>query len=145
MHLYFEAQSFRYNSVLPHNNSSFIENTIKNPQAHHPQLRGHILHPLYLYQIALLPVKENLWLNCELVLRGILLKSLKNQPTACMTMTRCVIIMANRLTGETHYISLKEKDKSHAHTKRLYFNRTFGGDCHYCIIDGDIDASTSAS
>jgi hypothetical protein len=48
--------------------------------------------------------------------------------------------MANRLTSETHYISLKEKDKSHAHTKRLYFNRALGCDCYYCIIDGHSNA-----
>jgi len=34
---------------------------------------------------------------------------------------------------------LKEKDKHHARTKRLYTNRTFGGHCHYRPVIGDID------
>jgi len=29
-------------------------------------------------------------------------------------------------------------------TKSIYLNRTFGGDCHYRIVDGDIDAGTAA-
>jgi hypothetical protein len=28
--------------------------------------------------------------------------------------------------------------------KRFYFNRTFGSDCYYCIVDGNIDAGTAA-
>jgi hypothetical protein len=48
--------------------------------------------------------------------------------------------MVEKHTGETHYLSLKEKGKRHARTKRLYLNRAFGGDCYHRIIDGDIDA-----
>ena len=25
-------------------------------------------------------------------------------------------------------------------TKRIYFDRAAGGDCHHCFVDGDIDA-----
>ncbi|GAI18457.1 unnamed protein product [marine sediment metagenome] len=30
-------------------------------------------------------------------------------------------------------------------TRRFYFNRALGSNCYNCIIDGDIDASTTAS
>ncbi len=53
--------------------------------------------------------------------------------------------MADKHTSETHYLSLKEMVKSYAQSKRLYFNRAFGGDSYYRIIDGDIDASAAAS
>jgi hypothetical protein len=39
---------------------------------------------------------------------------------------------------------LKEKGKYHARTKRIYVNRAFGGDCHHCLADGDIDAGAAA-
>jgi len=50
--------------------------------------------------------------------------------------------MADKHTSETHYLFLKEKGKSYAQRKRLYFNRAFSSDCHYRIIDGNIDAHT---
>ena len=53
--------------------------------------------------------------------------------------------MVEKHTGETHYLSLKEKGKRHARTKRLYLNRAFGGDCYHRIIDGDIDAGPETS
>jgi hypothetical protein len=52
--------------------------------------------------------------------------------------------MADEHTSETHYLSLKEKDRRHAHTKRLYFNRAFGSDCYHCVTDGDPDAGAAA-
>jgi len=39
-----------------------------NPKSTETQLCGHKLCPEYLYQIAHLPVKKNLWLSGELVL-----------------------------------------------------------------------------
>jgi len=51
--------------------------------------------------------------------------------------------MEEKDISETHYLSLKEKGKCHAQTKRLYLNRTFGSDCHHCVIDGYIDAGTA--
>jgi hypothetical protein len=39
--------------------------------------------------------------------------------------------------------SVKERSIIYGQTKkRVYVGRTFGGDCHYCNIDGDIDAGT---
>ncbi len=52
--------------------------------------------------------------------------------------------MADKHISETHYFSLKEMVKSYAQSKWLYINRAFGRDCHYRIIDGDIDAGTAA-
>jgi hypothetical protein len=52
--------------------------------------------------------------------------------------------MVEKHTCETHYLFLKEKDKHYAHTKGLYFNRAFSGNCHHCITDGDIDAGPAA-
>jgi len=52
--------------------------------------------------------------------------------------------MGEKHTRETHYFSFKEKGKCYARTKRLYFNRALGGDCHHCLVDGDIDAGTAA-
>jgi hypothetical protein len=46
--------------------------------------------------------------------------------------------------SETYCLSLREKGKRHAQTKWLYLNRTFGSDCHHCVIDGCIDAGTAA-
>jgi len=40
--------------------------------------------------------------------------------------------------------SLREKEKHHVQTKSIYLNRAFGRDCHYRIIDGDIDAGDAA-
>ncbi len=51
-------------------------------------------------------------LNNELVLRGIHIPKIKNQPIGCITATECVIIMADEHTSETHYLSLKEKGKT---------------------------------
>ncbi len=34
----------------------------------------------------------------------------------------------------------KGNDNAGKKKKRIYLGRTVGGDCHYCIIDGDIDA-----
>ncbi len=42
-----------------------------NPKSTETQLCGHKLYQVYLYQISHLPVKENLWLDDELVLTGI--------------------------------------------------------------------------
>jgi len=39
---------------------------------------------------------------------------LNNQPIACITAAECVIIMAEKHTSETRYLSLKEKGKSNA-------------------------------
>jgi hypothetical protein len=71
--------------------------------------------------------------------------------------------MEEKHISKTHCLSLREKGKRHAQTKRfypvrnknpqsgnwkisngLYLNRTFGSDCHYCVIDGDIDAGAAA-
>jgi hypothetical protein len=60
-------------------------------------------------------------------------------------MIDCVIIVADKHIGETHYLSSKEMGKSYAQRKRLYVNRAFSSDCHYCIVVGDIDARTTAS
>ena len=43
-----------------------------NPKSTETQLCGHNIYQVYLYQITYLPVKNNLWLNGELVLRGYL-------------------------------------------------------------------------
>ncbi len=43
-----------------------------NPKSTETQLCGHKLYPVYLYQIVYLPVKQNPWLNGELVLMGII-------------------------------------------------------------------------
>jgi hypothetical protein len=48
--------------------------------------------------------------------------------------------MAEKHTSENHYLSLKEKGKRHAQTKRFYLNRTFGSDCYHCVVDGGTDA-----
>ncbi len=53
--------------------------------------------------------------------------------------------MADKRTGETHYLSLKEMVKSYAQSKWLYINRAFSRDCHYCIVVGDTNARTTAS
>ena len=37
-----------------------------------------------------------------------------------------------------------EKEYHYEQTKRIYLNRAVGGNCHYCIVDGDIDARTPA-
>jgi hypothetical protein len=39
----------------------------------------------------------------------------------------------------------KEKENNDAEKNRLYTDRAFGGDCHYCAADGDINARSSAS
>jgi hypothetical protein len=52
--------------------------------------------------------------------------------------------MEEKHISKTHCLSLREKGKRHAQTKRLYFNRALGCDCYYCLADGDIDASTAA-
>ncbi len=69
-----------------------------------------------------------------------LIPLLKNQRIACMTATECVIIMADKHTSESNYLSLKEMVKSYAQSKWLYINRAFGGHRHYCTADGGIDA-----
>ena len=33
---------------------------------------------------------------------------------------------------------------NHGQKTRFHVNRTFGGDCYHSIIDGDIDAGTTA-
>jgi hypothetical protein len=65
-------------------------------------------------------------------------------PVDCITASKCVIMMADKHTSETHCLSLKEKGKRHAQRKRLYTNRAFGSDCNYRIIDGHIDAGIAA-
>jgi lysozyme family protein len=32
---------------------------------------------------------------------------------------------------------------SHAQTTGVYIDRTAGGNCYYCAVDGDIDAGTA--
>jgi len=53
-------------------------------------------------------------LNNEPVLSGIHIDipKIKNQPIGCITATECVIIIADKRTSETHYLSLKEKGKT---------------------------------
>jgi hypothetical protein len=41
-------------------------------------------------------------------------------------------------------VQVKEKGRRHAQTKRFYVNRAFGGHCHYCVIDGNLDARIAA-
>jgi hypothetical protein len=41
-------------------------------------------------------------------------------------------------------VQAKDKEKHHVQTKRIYLNRAFGGDFHYCVIDGDIAAYAPA-
>ena len=45
---------------------------------------------------------------------------------------------------EARCLSLKEKGKYYAQTKRIYINRAFSSDSHYCIIDGDTNAGTKS-
>jgi hypothetical protein len=37
-----------------------------------------------------------------------------------------------------------ERENRHVQVKRIYANRASGGDCHHCVIDGDIDAHAPA-
>jgi hypothetical protein len=41
--------------------------------------------------------------------------------------------------------SSREKENRYAQRKSIHFNRAFGGHCHYCVVDGDIDACSAAS
>ena len=50
--------------------------------------------------------------------------------------------MAGKHVNKTEVLS-EGKGKSHARAKRIYFNRTLGGNCNYCIADGDINAGPS--
>ena len=43
---------------------------------------------------------------------------------ACVSTSEFIIIMVDKHTGETHYLSLRGKGKRHAQTKRLYLNCT---------------------
>ncbi len=38
----------------------------------------------------------------------------------------------------------RKKGCHYGQTKGFYANRTFGGNRHHCIVDGDIDAGTTA-
>jgi hypothetical protein len=38
----------------------------------------------------------------------------------------------------------KRRGDFHAKAQRLYVNRAAGGNCHYCVVDGYIDAGTTA-
>lgn len=48
--------------------------------------------------------------------------------------------MIDKHANEAYCLSLKEKGKYHARTERIYINRAFSSDSHYCIIDGDTNA-----
>jgi len=75
-----------------------------------------------------------------------------------------VIIMVDRANSGTHQVSTvnvgvenlsslvpavaqaqaKEMEKNdYAQTKRIYLNRAFGGNRHYCVIDGNLDAGAA--
>jgi hypothetical protein len=41
---------------------------------------------------------------------------------------------------EKLFLNSRQKEYNHEEPKRVYPDRTFGGDRYYCAIDGDIDA-----
>jgi len=63
---------------------------------------------------------------------------------ACFAAFEFVIIMADKHTGETYCLSLTDKGKYDAKTRWLYTNRAFSRDCHCRIVNGDINAGTTA-
>jgi len=48
------------------------------------------------------------------------------------------------LVSAVTQVQAKEKEKNnHAQKKRIYIDRALGGNRHYCIIDGNLDAGAA--